>query len=218
MGIALDGADSVAVACVGDGATSEGDFHQAMNFAAVFDAPCIFLVQNNQYAISVPVSAQSRSASIAHKAVAYGMPGVRCDGNDVLATLATMRQAAEYARGVGPVLVEAVTYRMEAHTTSDDPTRHRSDDEVELWARLDPIERYRAFLRSREIPSPDREVDTDRRAQEAATQLRSLVFDAPDPDPLVMFDHVFAQTTPALLEQRAELAAEIAGSVEGEAG
>jgi 2-oxoisovalerate dehydrogenase E1 component alpha subunit len=211
MGIALDGADTVAVACIGDGATSEGDVHEAMNFAAVFESPCIFFVQNNQYAISVPLHQQTRSPSIAHKAVAYGMPGVRCDGNDVLATFATMREAAAHARsGGGPVLVEAVTYRLEAHTTSDDPTRYRSDSEVDTWARVDPLTRYRNYLRSARMLTDDLDAVATERAACAATRLREGVFDAPDGDPLELFEHVFAATTPALQEQRGELADELA--------
>jgi 2-oxoisovalerate dehydrogenase E1 component subunit alpha len=210
VGIALDGDDAIAVACIGDGATSEGDVHEALNFAAVFDSPCVFFVQNNQYAISVPLSEQTRSASIAHKAVAYGMPGVRCDGNDVLASYATMREAAAHARaGGGPVLVEAVTYRVEAHTTSDDPTRYRSDEEVESWARLDPIERYRTYLRTNGVLTDELEAAAVERGSCAATRLREGIFDRPDGDPLEVFDHVFAEPTPALVEQRAELEAEI---------
>ena len=211
MGIALDGDDEVAVACIGDGATSEGDVHEAMNFASVFASPCVFFVQNNQYAISVPLSAQTHSASIAHKAVAYGMPGVRCDGNDVLATYATMREAAAYARaGGGPVLVEAVTYRMEAHTTSDDPTRYRTADEVESWAHLDPIARYRTYLRAGGVLTDQLDADADARGAGAAAHLREMVFDAPDGELLELFDHVFAAPTPAVLEQREELAHELA--------
>jgi len=215
MGISLDGDDTIAVACIGDGATSEGDVHEAMNFASVFGAPCLFFVQNNQYAISVPLHDQTKAASIAHKAVAYGMPGVRCDGNDVLATYATVREAAQHARrGGGPVLVEAVTYRMEAHTTSDDPTRYRSAEEVDAWARLDPLVRYRAYLRGEGILTDALEADTDARAAAAAARLRTAVFDAPDADPLELFDHVFATPTPALVEQRAELLRELARDAE----
>jgi len=217
MGIALDGDDTIAIACIGDGATSEGDVHEAMNFASVFEAPCVFFVQNNQYAISVPLREQTRAASIAHKAVAYGMPGVRCDGNDVLATYATMREAATFARnGGGPVLVEAVTYRMEAHTTSDDPTRYRSDAEVASWALLDPMIRYRAYLRGEAILTDALEAGFDERAAAVASRFRAEVFDAPDGDPLELFDHVFVEPTPALAEQRAELRDELARNADAD--
>ena len=133
------GEDSVTVAFLGDGATSEGDVHEALNFAAVFNAPCVFYVQNNQWAISVPISKQTAAPSIAHKAIGYGMPGVRVDGNDVLACYAVMAEAAARARaGGGPTLIEAVTYRLGPHTTSDDPSRYRTQEEVDRWAGAGP--------------------------------------------------------------------------------
>src|SRR4029079_8749631 len=143
------GEDSVTVAYLGDGATSEGDAHEALNLAAVFKAPCVFFVQNNQWAISVPVSKQQSGPSIAHRAIGYGMSGIRVDGNDVLACYAVMAEAAARARdGGGPTLIEAIPYRMGPHTTSDDPTRYRADDEVEAWRARDPISRYRTYLQS----------------------------------------------------------------------
>ncbi len=212
IGAALDGEPTVAVGCIGDGATSEGDFHEALNFAAVFDAPCIFLVQNNQYAISIPVHEQTRSASLAHKAVAYGIPGVRCDGNDVLACYAVMKEAAARARsGRGPTLIEAVTYRMEAHTTSDDATRYRSEEELEAWRRLDPIARYRTFLTAGGVLDESARTAAEDKAADATRRLRDEVYDAPDGDPFEVFDHVFAETTPALAAQAAELRAELEG-------
>ena len=139
MGAQRLGEDSVTVAFLGDGATSEGDAHEALNFAAVFKAPCVFFVQNNQWAISTPVSHQMAAPSIAHRAIGYGMPGIRVDGNDVLACYAVMAEAAQRARdGGGPTLIEAITYRMGPHTTSDDPTRYRSDEEVDALARPGP--------------------------------------------------------------------------------
>ena len=147
MGAQRLGEDSVTLAFLGDGATSEGDAHEALNFAAVFKAPCVFFVQNNQWAISVPVSHQMAAPSIAHRAIGYGMPGIRVDGNDVLACYAVIAEAAQRAReGGGPTLIEAITYRMGPHTTSDDPTRYRSQDEVDHWLALDPIARYRTYL------------------------------------------------------------------------
>jgi 2-oxoisovalerate dehydrogenase E1 component alpha subunit len=211
MGAQRDGDGSVAVAFIGDGATSEGDVHEALNMAAVFDAPCIFVVQNNQWAISVPFTAQTRAASIAQKAVAYGMPGVRCDGNDILACFAVMAAAVDRAReGGGPTLIEAVTYRMGAHTTSDDPTRYRAEAEVAAWGAADPIERYRRFLESEGIwTAADADAATDAAAV-AANLLRAGVYDAPGPDPLRTFDFVLSEPTPALVAQREEFERELA--------
>jgi 2-oxoisovalerate dehydrogenase E1 component alpha subunit len=210
LGIGLDGGDSVAVGFLGDGSLSEGDVHEALNMAAVFDAPCVFVVQNNQWAISVPLSAQTRSATLAQKAVAYGMPGVRCDGNDVLASWTVMTEAVERARrGEGPTLVELVTYRMGAHTTSDDPTRYRDEMELKHWAELDPIDRYRRHLSAEGLWAADDEERAAEAASSAATHLRDSVFDAPDPDPLTVFDHVLSSPTAELNRQRDQLAAEL---------
>ena len=137
----------IALTSFGDGATSEGDFHEAMNFAAVYETPTIFLCQNNGFAISYPTSAQTRSGTIASKADAYGMPGIRVDGNDVVGMLVAVREAADRARsGEGPTLIEAVTYRVGPHTTADDPTRYRDEEEVEMWRQRDPLERVRLLL------------------------------------------------------------------------
>lgn len=213
MGAALDGDDGVAVACIGDGATSEGDVHEAMNFAAVYAAPVIFFVQNNHWAISVPVGEQTRSASIAHKAVGYGMPGIRCDGNDVLATHAVVKEAVARARtGGGPTLVEAVTYRMEAHTTSDDPTRYRSPEELERWAGSDPIDRFARLLENEGLLSDAARGAAEERAAAAAQRLRDAAVDAPALDPDELFAHVFIEPTAALLEQRDELRSELRGA------
>lgn len=210
VGSSLLETKGIAVAYIGDGATSEGDVHEAFNFAAVYAAPCLFFVQNNQWAISVPLSEQTKSPSIAHKAIAYGMPGIRCDGNDVLACYAVTRSAAERAMsGGGPTLIEAVTYRMEAHTTSDDATRYRSAEEVEAWSRLDPIERLQAYLRREGWLTDARETDIQKKAREAALQLRADVVDAADPGSDEIFVHAFAEPTPALLRQAEELGREI---------
>jgi 2-oxoisovalerate dehydrogenase E1 component alpha subunit len=211
MGCTLDGSSTVTLACIGDGATSEGDVHEALNFAAVYAAPCVFFVQNNQWAISVPIAEQTRSASIAHKAVAYGMPGVRCDGNDVLATYAVMSEAARRARlGSGPTLIEAVTYRMGAHTTSDDPTRYRSDDELAHWAALDPIARLERYLgtEGHDIAALRDRAETT--ALLATQGLRDAIVDAPDLDPGELFRHVFVDPPPSLLEQQREFERECA--------
>jgi pyruvate dehydrogenase E1 component alpha subunit len=209
LGAALDHDPVVAVAFVGDGATSEGDVHEALNFAAVLNAPCVFFVQNNQWAISVPVERQTKAPSLAHKAIGYGMPGVRCDGNDVLACYSVVREAADRARqGGGPTLIEAVTYRMEAHTTSDDATRYQSRDELDEWARKDPIERYRAFLATKGLWDEGFHDASLERGRDAALRLRDAVYDAPDGPVVEVFDHVFSAMTPALREQRDEFLAE----------
>ncbi len=144
---ALRGEDRVAITYFGDGATSEGDFHEAMNFAAVYATPTVFVCQNNGWAISLPRHRQTASATIAQKADAYGMPGVLVDGNDLLACHATAAEAVERARaGGGPTLIEALTYRLGPHTTADDPGRYRDDAEVEEWRRRDPLDRVRRHL------------------------------------------------------------------------
>ena len=144
--------DEVVFAVVGDGGTSEGDFSEALNFAAVWKAPVIFIIQNNQFAISVPVKKQSVAINLAVKSVAFGMPGIKVDGNDVFAMVAALREAQEYAKaGNGPVLIEALTYRIGAHTTSDDPSKYRSKDEEEEWAKADPLKRLRQFLQDKDL-------------------------------------------------------------------
>jgi 2-oxoisovalerate dehydrogenase E1 component alpha subunit len=212
MAAKLDGADRCAVCYLGDGATSEGDTHEAMNFAAVFNAPCVFFVQNNQYAISLPVTRQTRAPTIAHKAVGYGMPGFRCDGNDILASYAVMQQALRYAReGNGPCLVEAVTYRMEAHTTSDDPTRYRAEAELEQWRSKDPIIRFSRYLRARDLLDDDTEATIAQAAVAEAQTARAAIYEAPHGDPLELFSHVYVDPPRQLLEQRARLRAELDG-------
>lgn len=146
MATRFRGEKDVVMTYIGDGGTSEGDFHEALNFAAVFKAPVVFIVQNNQYAISVPRSKQTASENIAMKSVAYGMPGILVDGNDIFAMIAATKKAVEYARDNGPVLIEAYTYRLGAHTTSDDPTKYRTDDEVAEWSKKDPITRLEKYM------------------------------------------------------------------------
>lgn len=151
-GAKLKKTGEVAIGYMGDGATSEGDFHHALNFAGVWKVPAVFFCHNNQWAISVPFAKQTASGSIAVKARAYGFPGVRFDGNDVLGVYAATKEAVERARrGEGPTLLEAVTYRMMGHSSSDDPTRYRAQAEVDAWARRDPLARYRRYLETRGI-------------------------------------------------------------------
>jgi len=205
------GEDSVTVAFMGDGATSEGDAHEALNLAAVFGAPCVFFVQNNQWAISVPVARQQAGPTLAHRAIGYGMPGIRVDGNDVLACYAVMAEAAARARaGGGPTLIEAVTYRMGPHTTSDDPTRYRADDEVEAWRARDPISRYRTYLQSTGVWTERLEERVAGRSARLRSELRDAVINTPDIDVAEMFDTVYHDITPDLARQRDQLAAELA--------
>jgi 2-oxoisovalerate dehydrogenase E1 component alpha subunit len=211
------GEDSVTVAFLGDGATSEGDAHEALNLAAVYKAPCVFFVQNNQWAISVPVSHQMAAPSIAHRATGYGMPGIRVDGNDVLACFAVMTEAAQRAReGGGPTLIEAITYRLGPHTTSDDPTRYRSQEEVEHWLSFDPIPRYRTYLQSVGVWTERLEERVSAKSKRLRTELRESVVGATDIDITEMFDTVYHDITPDLAKQREQLLAELAKECLGE--
>lgn len=204
------GEDSVTVAFVGDGGTSEGDMHEALNMAAVTSAPCVFFIQNNQWAISVPVRQQQAGPSIAHRAIGYGMPGIRVDGNDVLACYAVMEQAAQRAReGGGPTLIEAVTYRMGPHTTSDDPARYRPEDELQHWAAKDPIDRYRNYLEHLGVLTARLAERVQARSQRLRDELREAVLNTPDFDIADVFDTVYAEITPELARQRDELIAEL---------
>jgi len=199
----IRGEDRVAAVWFGDGTTSEGDFHVAMNFAGVWKCPCVFLCNNNQWAISVPLSQQTASEGIAIKAVAYGFEGVRVDGNDVLAVYKVVRDAVAKAReGGGPTLIEAVTYRMGPHSSSDDPTRYRPASELEEWKRRDPIERFRKFLL--EGGHAD-EAWLDAIHERARTEVAEAFKEqeAKEPPPLgSLFDDVYAELTPALRRQR----------------
>ncbi|WP_415856797.1 thiamine pyrophosphate-dependent dehydrogenase E1 component subunit alpha [Sinomonas sp. G460-2] len=206
----LRGQDTVVLAMCGDGATSEGDFHEALNFAAVFHLPVVFFVQNNQYAISVPLAHQSVAPSLAHKAVGYGMAGERVDGNDIVALLAVLDRAVTLARsGSGPLLVEANTYRMQAHTNADDATRYRNEAEVQAWALKDPLNRMRHYLRSTGALTDDVETDFAGDAEDIAQQLRDGLGVDPALDPGDLFRHVFTEPTPQLREQAALLADEL---------
>jgi pyruvate dehydrogenase E1 component alpha subunit len=208
----IKGEDTVTLAFTGDGATSEGDFHEALNFAAVFAAPTVFFVQNNQYAISVPLSRQSKAPTLAHKAIGYGIPGRLVDGNDVLAVFSVVREAAERARrGEGPTLIEAVTYRMDAHTNADDATRYRDAAEVEAWRRADPVARFERYLRHEDLLDDAGVAEVAAEAEDFAAALRDRMNADPVLDPADLFDHVYAQRTSQLREQAAQLTAELAG-------
>jgi pyruvate dehydrogenase E1 component alpha subunit len=204
----LLGESRVAMTYFGDGATSEGDFHEAMNFAAVFKVGVVFFCQNNGWAISMPRAEQTASETIAEKAVAYGMPGVQVDGNDLFAVYRAAREAVDRARrGEGPTLIEAVTYRVSPHTTSDDPGRYRDDAEVEAWRRRDPIERVRLYLSERERWSPEWQERIETAAAADVEQAVALAEGLPAPGPADLFEAMFETLPPHLAEQRAALEA-----------
>ncbi|GAB2469883.1 pyruvate dehydrogenase (acetyl-transferring) E1 component subunit alpha [Streptomyces incanus] len=215
----LKGDDVVALAMVGDGGTSEGDFHEALNFAAVWRAPVVFLVQNNGFAISVPLAKQTAAPSLAHKAVGYGMPGRLVDGNDAAAVHEVLADAVRHARaGGGPTLVEAITYRVEAHTNADDATRYRGEAEVETWKEHDPVALLEQELTRRGLLDDDRVAAVRQDAETMAADLRARMNQDPVLDPMDLFAHVYAEPTSQLLEQREQLRAELAAEVEAEAG
>jgi 2-oxoisovalerate dehydrogenase E1 component alpha subunit len=209
MGIAKDGkvggddAEAV-IAYFGDGATSQGDVNEAFVWASVFNAPIVFFCQNNQYAISEPLERQTR-VPLYQRAAGFGFPGVRVDGNDVLAVLAVTRAALSAAReGQGPTFIEAFTYRMGAHTTSDDPTRYRLASELEEWKLRDPIARLKAYLSRSGIADSAFFDSVEADGDELAARIRQGTVEMPDPEPTEMFDHVYAEQTPHLVAQRAE--------------
>lgn len=201
----LRGENTVVLAMCGDGATSEGDFHEAMNFAAVFHLPVVFFVQNNEFAISVPLSRQTAAPSLAHKAIGYGMPGQRVDGNDMAAVLAVLGEAVQRARaGEGPTLVEAHTYRMQAHTNADDDTRYREREEVQRWIGRDPLSRLRTHLRESGVLDDEAEARFAEAAEQIAAELREAMNRDVKVNPAELFEHVFEQR-PATLDRQWEL-------------
>ena len=196
------GEATVVLAICGDGATSEGDFHEGLNLAAVLRAPVIFLVQNNRYAISVPLARQTAAPSLAHKAIGYGMPGTRVDGNDVAALLAVLGAAVERARtGGGPELVEAHTYRVAPHTNADDPSRYRAQDEATQWHDRDPITRLTTYLTDHGVLTEELSGAATARAEELAAAMRSGLGADVTPDLANLFAHVYSTPTPQLIEQ-----------------
>ncbi len=204
--------DDVVMTFFGDGATSEGDFHEGLNFAGVFQTPVIFVCQNNQWAISLPRSKQTRSKTLAQKALGYAVPGIQVDGNDILAVYTAAKEAVNRARsGEGSTMIECVTYRMAVHTTADDPKRYRSDQEVEEWQKRDPLVRFQKYLK-------DKGLLTDDGVESAETEIKEQIQAAVDSaeeetkslgDPLDMFNHAYAELPPHLIEQRNALAREL---------
>jgi 2-oxoisovalerate dehydrogenase E1 component alpha subunit len=207
MGVAMDGKvgtdnGEAVIAYFGDGATSQGDVNEAFVWASVFNAPVVFFCQNNQYAISEPLERQTR-VPLFHRAAGFGFPGLRVDGNDVLACYAVTRKALDDARhGQGPALIEAYTYRMGAHTTSDDPSRYRIASEVEAWQAKDPILRMRRLLERTHAADDTFFGEVADEAAREAVHLRERVLSMPDPQPLEMFEHVYAGGSAEVDEQR----------------
>jgi pyruvate dehydrogenase E1 component alpha subunit len=201
----LKGSARIAITYFGDGATSEGDFHEAMNFAGAFHVGCVFVCENNGWAISMPREEQTASATIAQKAVAYGMPGVLVDGNDVFAVYAATREAVDRARaGAGPTLIEALTYRMGPHSSADDPNRYRSRDAVDDWRRRDPVERMQRYLAEQGRWSADWQAEVE---HEVAAEVERAVAAAealPPPTFDEMLDGMYASLPSHLVTQRAD--------------
>jgi 2-oxoisovalerate dehydrogenase E1 component alpha subunit len=221
MGIAKDGKvggpdGEAVIAYFGDGATAQGDVNEAFVWSSVFNAPIVFFCQNNQYAISEPLERQTR-IPLFQRAAGFGFPGIRVDGNDVLAAYAVTKAALDDARnGQGPTLIEAYTYRMGAHTSSDDPTRYRIASEVEAWQAKDPIKRVRAFLDKQKLADTAFFDEVDAAAKAEALHLRERVLNMPNPEPLTLFDNVYVEGSAELDEQRAQFASYLA-SFEGSA-
>jgi pyruvate dehydrogenase E1 component alpha subunit len=206
MGAAMDGTDSAVIAYFGDGASSQGDVAEAFTFAAVYNAPVVFFCQNNQWAISEPTERQTR-VPLYQRAAGYGFPGVRVDGNDVLAVLAVTRAALEHARsGQGPMLVEAFTYRMGAHTTSDDPTRYRLDEEREQWEKKDPIARLRSYLVKEGFADDAYFAGIEAESETLGKRVREGVRTMPNPGTMAIFDHVHADGHALVDEERKQFA------------
>ena len=211
MGCVKDGVDSVAIAYFGDGATSEGDVNEALVFAASFAAPVVFFCQNNHWAISEPVGLQAKRP-IADRAPGFGIPSVRVDGNDILAVMAVTRSALQRARsGGGPTFIEAVTYRMGPHTTSDDPSRYVDPVEREEWAAKDPLARVEAHLRALGVLDDDVAASIAAKADGVAVRFRAGCVEAPDPEPLSVFDHAYVEPHTGLSRQRSQYAAYLEG-------
>jgi len=199
-------ADEIVMVFFGDGATSQGDFHEALNFAGVFELPVVFVCQNNQWAISLPRDEQTASKSLAQKATAYGFPGLQVDGNDILASYQAGREAVDRARsGDGPMLLEMCTYRLSVHTTADDPSKYRSEEEEEEWKQRDPLPRFQKYLGDKDLLSSD---DLERLESEIENQIDDVWNEAKEEmellakDPEHMFEHVYAEMPPHLEAQR----------------
>jgi len=201
--------DTVCVCFVGDGGTSQGDFHEAMNFATVYKVPLVMVIQNNHWAISLPREKQTASATLAQKAVAYGLDGLQIDGNDILAALVAAREAIDKARaGGGPSLIEAITYRLSMHTTADDPKKYRSEAEVKEWEARDPLPRFRNYLLKKKILTETIEAELEKEIR-AGLDESTRYYESYESNPYDMFHYMYAEPTPELRRQEAELRAHL---------
>jgi TPP-dependent pyruvate/acetoin dehydrogenase alpha subunit len=210
MAINIKNEKRVVIVFFGDGAASEGDCHEALNFAGVFNVPVVFMCVNNQYAISVPLSRQMKAKTIVQRAVAYDMPGVQVDGNDILAVYSATKDAVTRAReGGGPTLIEAITYRIAPHTTADDPKHYRSDDEVALWLKREPLVRFRQYMYDKKLISKEEEEKLEEQISndiKMAVEKEELLAKSPEfNDPLHIFDYAYGEIPPCVQRQRKEL-------------
>ena len=210
MAMQLQGDENAVVGFTGDGSTSQGDFHESLNFAGVKNAHTVIIVQNNQYAISLPVEKQTKSDTIAQKALGYGIEGIQVDGNDVLAVVTAMREALEKAREGEPVLLEAVTYRLEDHTTSDDSTRYRDQEEIDEWREHDPIKRFKEYLKENDVWNDELE-EFDEKAEQKVQEAAEKAIEMDDPKVDEMFDHVYKDMPDILKQEEERLHKELGG-------
>jgi TPP-dependent pyruvate/acetoin dehydrogenase alpha subunit len=200
----------IAISYCGDGGTSENDFHTGLTFAGAYKAPTVFVVTNNQYAISVPLSKQTGAKRLVDKAVGYGMPGVSVDGNDALAVYTATKEAVDRARrGEGPSLIECVTFRMGPHSSSDDPTRYRDEKLYQAWTKRDPIVRLRNYLNSKKWWDEKKEKSLQDQIKAQIAEAVERAEKEPAPDPMDLFEDVYAELTPQLKKQKAELLHEV---------
>jgi len=210
LGMAMEKKDdsNAVIGFTGDGSTSEGDFHEALNFAGAFNAHSVFFVQNNQFAISMPFERQTASATVAQKALGHGINGIQVDGNDILAVIKGMQEALEKARNGEPVLVEALTYRIEDHTTSDDSTRYREMEEVEEWKEKDPIKRFREYLQENDLWSDELGV-FEEEAKDMVDEAANKALEMDDPGFDELFDYVYKDMPEMLKKEKEQLRKEV---------
>lgn len=204
MAMEFEDDENIVLGFTGDGSTSEGDFHEALNFSGVYSGHSIFFVQNNKYAISMPREGQTKSETIAQKAMAYGIDGIQVDGNDILAVIKAVNEAREKAENGEPVLIEAVTYRLEDHTTSDDSTRYRDEEEVEEWKEKDPLKRFREYLKQNDIWTEELE-EYGEEAEEKVNEAAQKAIDADEPEFDELFDYVYGEMPELLKKEKDEL-------------
>lgn len=219
MAAKLKGDPIATVAFIGDGATSEGDAHEGFNFAGVWQTPTVFIIQNNQFAISVPIAKQTRARMLADKAVGYGMPGYHVDGNDIAAVYAVVTEALERARGGGgPTMIECLTYRIEPHTNSDDPSRYRDSADVDVWKERDPVVRLERYLKGKGALDDDLRTSIEAESEEIASRMRDTMNAEPVLDPMELFEYVYSEPRASLQAQRDALQAELDENALHEAG